>query len=127
MKLRVDARAYWALTILYAIAIFLLSANPSPPEPGTVLGIEIPYSDKIEHFFLYLLFGALLYTAFLKTESIRNGEEHLAFLVGSIYAFTDEVHQLFVPGRTCDPTDFLVDALGIAAGIAFYIWRWRKV
>ncbi len=39
-------------------------------------------------------------------------------LAGSVlYACTDEVHQLFVPGRACRASDVLLDSAGIAAGI----------
>ncbi len=30
---------------------------------------------------------------------------------------TDELHQLFVAGRHCDPVDWLVDTLGAAVGV----------
>lgn len=30
---------------------------------------------------------------------------------------TDEVHQLFVPGRSCQVTDMLIDSCGVLAGV----------
>lgn len=44
------------------------------------------------------------------------------------YGVTDEVHQLFVPGRVADAGDVLADALGSSAGVGVWwafaiIWR----
>ena len=40
----------------------------------------------------------------------------LAIVVASAYGVTDEFHQLFVPGRACDPVDWMVDTAGAALG-----------
>ena len=37
--------------------------------------------------------------------------------VGAIYSVTDEIHQMFVPGRACAPLDMLIDSAGVAAGV----------
>ena len=42
----------------------------------------------------------------------------LALGFSLLYAGTDELHQLFVPGRACRFTDVLVDGAGILAGVA---------
>ena len=44
--------------------------------------------------------------------------------LGILYGVTDELHQVFVPGRFCDFFDGLADALGVLAGHALY-FRWR--
>ncbi len=40
----------------------------------------------------------------------------LAIVCASLYGVTDELHQYFVPGRACDPADWLVDTCGAALG-----------
>ena len=40
-----------------------------------------------------------------------------AWLAAVIYACTDELHQAFVPGRSCRAIDLATDAAGAAAGI----------
>ena len=40
-----------------------------------------------------------------------------AWAAGTLYAVTDEIHQLFVPGRACAPLDMLIDSAGVAAGV----------
>ena len=37
-------------------------------------------------------------------------------LSGTVYAVSDELHQLFVPGRSCMPADVLLDSAGVLAG-----------
>lgn len=39
-----------------------------------------------------------------------------AVALASLYGVTDELHQLFVPGRMCDPADWLTDTLGATLG-----------
>ncbi len=43
-----------------------------------------------------------------------------AFLLGVVYAASDEVHQHFVPGRHATPVDVAIDAVGVALGVALY-------
>ena len=41
-----------------------------------------------------------------------------AWITGTLYAATDEFHQLFVEGRSCEFRDACIDAAGVAFGIA---------
>ena len=45
-----------------------------------------------------------------------------AFLVGTLYAVSDEVHQLFVPGRSGEGKDVLLDSVGVLLGVLFLSW-----
>ncbi len=40
-----------------------------------------------------------------------------AIIIGMLYAVTDEIHQSFVPFRSCSFGDWLADALGVIAGV----------
>ncbi len=122
-----DSRTWWSAVIIYAAFIFLLSSNPRPPQPATMMGLNIPNIDKIEHFFLYLVFGGLLESAYGRTRVPEEKGILFSFVLGSVYAFTDEVHQYFVPGRSCDFLDFLTDAAGISVGILLVVWRKRNL
>ena len=46
---------------------------------------------------------------------------------GSLYAATDEFHQLFVEGRSCQLTDWGIDTCGVIAGAAVVFLLWRGV
>jgi VanZ family protein len=41
--------------------------------------------------------------------------------IASLYGATDEVHQLFVPGRNCNAWDWAADTVGAALGAAVYL------
>ena len=45
----------------------------------------------------------------------------LGWMTGLLYAVSDEVHQIFVPGRACMIRDILIDAGGGAAGVIIFI------
>ena len=41
----------------------------------------------------------------------------ISWLTGTLYAVTDEIHQYFVPGRSCELRDMGIDSCGVLAGI----------
>jgi len=41
----------------------------------------------------------------------------ISFVFGVTYAITDEVHQYFVPGRSCEIKDVCIDGSGVLFGI----------
>ena len=45
----------------------------------------------------------------------------LAVLLSAMYAATDEFHQTFVPSRTASVHDVLIDTVGAALGLGFYL------
>jgi len=49
-----------------------------------------------------------------------------AWAIATLYAATDELHQVFVRGRTPSLVDVAIDSLGAAAGIALLAWALRR-
>lgn len=45
----------------------------------------------------------------------------MSLIIGVTYAASDEMHQLFVPGRSGKLADILIDSLGIITGIIFFL------
>ncbi len=45
----------------------------------------------------------------------------LACALSFFYAITDEIHQIFVPGRACQFLDMMVDLGGIVSGMVVYV------
>ncbi len=70
----------------------------------------------IAHGLEYCGLGALLFHAFLQTTG--KAKPFICFAVAAGYALTDEIHQIFIPGRAFQISDIAVDAVGAAAGIA---------
>lgn len=78
------------------------------------------------HFTEYAILGGLLMLVF---QCIRVKGVWLPWLVGTLYALTDEWHQSFSPGRVCDMKDVFIDVCGVLCGIficKMIIQRWRK-
>ena len=102
----------WLPVVLWAALIFTFSSIPGL---GTGLGTWDLVLRKLAHAAEFGVLGALLYRALRR--------EPLAILLGSAYAATDEVHQAFVSGRQGSPVDWLIDTVGVTAGVLLYS-RW---
>lgn len=75
--------------------------------------IEFPVR-KMAHATEYAILGCLL-TNLCLTFPMRKAYMW-GWLMGSAYAATDEFHQLFVPGRSGQMTDVMLDSVGCLAG-----------
>ena len=71
---------------------------------------------KSAHFIGYMILGIPASCLILHYENI-NKKYLLAFLICVIYAISDEIHQLFVPGRSGQVRDVLIDSAGSLLGI----------
>ncbi len=85
---------------------------------SSLRGNEVPempfrFGDKLVHGLEFGLFGMLLFRAFRFPGSHPN-PYRMTLLFGILYAASDEIHQLFVPGRFCSVGDFIVDSAGLA-------------
>lgn len=125
----------WTAVVAMAGFIFWMSANTgSSVDSGlgiisaakaalaamaaSVFGSGVDVSP-IGHFAEYFVFALLLASALRNHVSIRTAALG-AIAIASTYGVTDEIHQIFVPGRSCDPVDWMVDT--IAAVVACAIW-----
>jgi VanZ family protein len=107
----------WIPVVAWAGLIFVLS---SFPDLGTGLGGWDLVLRKLAHAAEYAVLGALLLRA-----TARPG---LAFVLGTLYAVSDELHQSFVPGRMGSPLDIALDTVGVAIGIALWqVVRMRRL
>jgi VanZ family protein len=109
-KPKMDRRArVWIPAIGWALLIFILSSIPGAAFPPSKL---LSY-DKLVHAAVYAVLGALVFVAVPRRWSQKTSV--LVFLSGgmaTVYGFTDEFHQMFVPGRFADLRDVLADAVG---------------
>ena len=107
----------WGLVVLYMAAIFCVSALSEPPVPAG--------TDKSLHGLTYLGLVIVVLRALVGglPSRIDLRVAIIAFLTTVVYAATDEIHQMFVPGRTADMFDLLADAGGAMVGTAA-CWGW---
>ncbi|RKI37320.1 VanZ family protein [bacterium D16-51] len=74
---------------------------------------------KTAHATEYAVLGILLFGALYQPGRQKKREAFFSWGIGTFYAATDEIHQLFVPGRSGQVTDVLLDSCGAAAGVLF--------
>lgn len=74
------------------------------------------FARKAAHFTAYFILGVLAFN------SVNSKKKALRFFIpvifGFLYACSDELHQYFIPGRSCEFRDVCIDTLGAAAGAA---------
>ncbi len=138
----------WAITVFWMVLIFNLSAQPAEESnelslkaTEIIIGmvnrvVSVDADDikilnmangfhysvrKYAHFFIYFVLGILLMNAFRKSQVSQRKIILLSFGICVIYAITDELHQVFVPGRSGQLTDILIDSAGAALGVMCYL------
>lgn len=80
-----------------------------------------PYVRTGAHFTEYAVLG-FLFSLFLVTFYLKRRSKLIlseAFCV--VFALSDEIHQLFSPGRAFQFSDLLTDSLGAAAGLLIFL------
>lgn len=110
----------WIPPLLYAILIFWLSSSERPFN----IELEVANIDKLIHFLEYSIFGFLLIRAIRGSDVdiSSNRAVLIAFTIGALYGFTDELHQSIVPGRFATVSDFIFDSIGTFVGaVVFYL------
>lgn len=73
---------------------------------------------KLAHLTEYLILGLLVANMFTKNNI--NNLYLISIILCIIYATSDEIHQLFVPGRACQLRDILIDSIGSITGVYLY-------
>lgn len=122
----------WVLVAVCMGVIFYFSARPahqsSQQSAFFVEWLRSIFGDnemltfivrKTAHFLefagLSLLFNNALYFSCVKTKPLQ------AIIFTALYALTDEVHQIFVDGRSCEFVDWCIDLGGAVCGTLGYM------
>jgi hypothetical protein len=91
--------------------IFWLSSQPKPPLAW--IADEIDWGDKLGHVVVYAILGALLWRAMRAAGGCWRLVA-VVMVVALTYGLSDEIHQLYVPGRSFDLLDMIADGVGAA-------------
>lgn len=107
MKNRMKKRQkfFFVLAILTGIFIFIISSIQFPPGAAKTRFIDL---SVVYHFGVFFMFSLFLFLS-------GRFEKKFIFVVLIIslsYAGLDELHQYFVPNRTCDIFDLATDFAG---------------
>lgn len=133
----------WALVILWMAVIFFYSHQPATESVDLSSGITQKILDiitttapdikldqdslhtfirKSAHFGVYLILGVLVTNGLMQNNMSKPKMILLALLICVLYAISDEIHQLYIPGRSGQVSDVLLDSAGGLVGVLFYIF-----
>ena len=148
----------WLLVIAWMLLIFSMSAQGREESNRSSVGVsriiasifvrgwddmtEAEQAETVEsihvlvrktaHFTLYMILGILSFIAISNHTSKRSLNALFAFVLSAAYAVSDEVHQYFTAGRSCEIRDMLIDSSGAIVGILIIygtkqvLSRWKK-
>ena len=139
---------YWIPTIICMLIIFNFSSENSEVSSGTsgnvgrwllktfyngfeklssieqsqlVESIQF-YIRKTAHFSIYALLGVCTHFGTLANKKIsRQKNVFISLLICLVYASSDEIHQLFVSGRSGQVSDVLLDFTGSIFGTIIFL------
>lgn len=118
----------WILVLICMGIIFSLSAQIAEESQDLsdsfirnlfeFLGIELKsdFVRTIAHMLEFMGLALLIFNAVYSTWNLKL-TPIIAFVGTSLYAITDEIHQIFVPGRAFQISDILVDSIGALIGV----------
>ena len=111
-------KKYWLPVILWAAFIFALSCVPGKDIPN----LPIPNFHKLVHIIEYSVLGLLLIRALSHTATRLGTAKLILFsiIIIALFAFSDEWHQTFVPGRNGCLIDSVNDIIYAMIGIFVY-------
>lgn len=121
----------WVAVIVVAVFIFYMSAKTAQTLDDNsgiislikqalaalaaqIFGHEVDISP-IGHFCEFFLLGVTLCNA-LRFSISPQTSFIVATVLASAYGISDEIHQIFVPTRSCDPLDWVVDTVTALLG-----------
>ncbi|ALS77920.1 VanZ family protein [Planococcus kocurii] len=131
----------WIAALFWMAVIFYLSHQPGSASSNLSSGVVTALLDLINliapqvelnvetfhtfirknaHFFAYFLLGLLSLNAW--RSSGFTGLKQLILGLGMciLFATTDEIHQLFIEGRSGEVRDVMIDSAGATLGVLIY-------
>lgn len=105
----------WSPTLLWMALVEVGTSVPHLPEVWPA-----PNVDKVEHCLAYGVMGLLIW----RSLSLRHAGAGLyrcavaAVALAAAYGAADELHQRFIPGRSCDWRDWVADLTGASLLVA---------
>ena len=144
----------WFAVLLCIFAIYLLSSQPASYSNSnskgivasvvettvklTKAGITEPEKWKLidsinsvareyMHGVVFLVLGLLAQNAVAQSGTKGMKAIAISLAICVIYGITDEIHQLFVPGRAFQISDFVMDSIGSIIGIVPVWFLYNRV
>ena len=110
----------WIPAVFIGCCSWYLSSQPHVPLP------DFHLSDKLVHLACFAAFSFFTAMAFFGLKPLDGRRISTAkrillpAVVISLYGIIDEIHQSFVPGRSCSFLDWCADTIGALTGSALF-------
>jgi len=94
---------------LYWVTLLFFTSLPGKDLP------DVKISDKVEHLLAFWILAILLKLTLILQDKFKKLKKHssiFTLVIIGTYAAIDELHQLFIPGRSCDIFDWMSDFSG---------------
>lgn len=107
-----------SVLVIYWGFLAVMTSLPASNLPSVEL------SDKLIHTGAFFVLGFLMVFTFSIQTRYRLLNERAGFFMlaaGLLYAAMDELHQMYIPGRSADILDFVADGIGLLLGLALFI------
>lgn len=98
----------------------LVRKDLSEKEQQTYIDKYVTFVRKSAHFTIYLLLGLSIISLIKEYRQIDIKSLIIALIISVLYAVSDEIHQILVPGRSGEIRDVLIDSIGSLTGIYLY-------
>jgi len=131
----------WIMVVVWMGLIFYLSHQPATESDqlsGSVVDLVIQTFERVlpfihldwpgfhhivrksAHLTAYLILGVFILHALRQMKLLSWHSIVGALIICVCYAISDEIHQLFIPGRSGEVKDVLIDSVGATIGVGLY-------
>lgn len=114
--------------VIISICKTFIKHDLSTKEKEKYINKYVKLVRKSAHFLIYLILGISIISLIKEYQIINSKALLIAITISFLYACSDEIHQLFVNGRTGKIIDVLIDTLGSIVGVYlyYYIYKFRR-
>jgi len=108
-------------TLIINIYKLLHKKSISQTKQQNIINKNVFFVRKSAHFIIYSLLGLSLISLIREFRIININSILICLIIAFLYAFSDEAHQIFVPGRSCELLDVFIDTFGSFIGMYVYL------
>ena len=111
--------------LIITVVEFLAERDLSDAEKEKLIDFCVVPVRKGAHIISYFILGVLMVSLLKEFRLVDKRTFIFAVIMCILYAISDEVHQYYVPGRSGDVVDVLIDTVGSIFGVWFWASKWK--
>ncbi len=111
---------------LWGLLIVVLSSLPNIPNQEINIWGDLFRLDYLEHFGIFAIWGGIFIVWKAKDGVFSSKDFIWPILFCILFAAMDEMHQLWIVGRSYNPLDMIYNVLGLLSAFVIgpYFLRW---